>query len=299
MTHALECHGAHPGYGVLSAAMRTTIAALVVLFGCASDPGETIPEGFVPLVAGDWSMPPGQEGYYCVRATIPEDMFVHAFRPIAPLGTHHTALGFSLSNGPDGGFACQASDAGFKLLFGSGVGTEAFTLPDGVAFKLPKGEQVILNLHLYNTGDAELTGTSGIEIERIAEADTVHLAETLYALNFDLSVPPGSSKTTGACTIDADSTIVGVFPHMHKLGTHMRATAGATVIHDQAYTFEEQLDYAVPEVHVGKGDQVSYECSYENPGTTTVEFGDSTDAEMCVLGVYRYPATGTVSLCIQ
>lgn len=29
----------------------------------------------------------------------------------------------------------------------------------------------------------------------------------------------------------------------------------------------------------------------------TVAFGDSTDDEMCVLGMYRYPATGAVSLC--
>jgi hypothetical protein len=273
--------------------------ALLVLFGCASDPAETVPTGFVPLVQGDWSMPPGEEGYYCVRATIPEDMYVRAFRPIAPLGTHHTALGFALSAGDDGGFPCQASDAGFKLLFGSGVGTEAFTLPDGVAFKLPAGEQVMLNLHLYNTSDAPISGTSGIEIERIAKADALHEAETLYALNFDLSVPPGTSKTTGACSIDADSTIVGVFPHMHKLGTHMRATAAGAVLHDLPYTFEEQLDYAVPSVQVTKGTKIEYECSYQNPGTTTVEFGDSTDAEMCVLGVYRYPATGTVSLCIQ
>jgi hypothetical protein len=293
-----------------SSAAALALALVLPALGCSYDDGsgddgdDGVPVGFQPLVAGDWTLPAGEEGYYCVRATATEDMFIKAFRPLAPLGTHHTALAFDLQGGPDGGFPCTASDTGFKLLFGSGVGTTPYALPDGVAFRLDAGEQVLLNLHLYNAGDGPLSGRSGIEVERVAASEVLHEAETIYALNFDLAVPPGDSSHTGSCTIDGDSTVVGLFPHMHTLGTRMRATAmraGAEPLafFDAAYSFEEQLNYPVTPFDIRDGEQIEYECSFTNPGTTTIEFGDSTDAEMCVLGMYRYPARGTVSLCIN
>jgi len=282
--------------------MRAT-AAILLVAACSTNEPAPIPQGYVPLLAGDWSLPPGEEGYYCVRTTVTEDLFIRGFRPIAPIGTHHTALAFALNGGDDGGFPCKASDAGFRLIFGSGLGTETFELPDGVAMKLPAGEQIILNLHLYNTSDEVLTGTSGVEIERIAPKDVVHEAEVIYALDFDVNATPGVSTTTGECTIDGDSTIFGTFPHMHRLGTHLKGTAmrgdGPTVFHDQAYNFETQLNYRVGPIEMLKGEKVQYACTFDNPTSQTVVFGDSTDSEMCVLGMYRYPARGSVSLCID
>ena len=281
--------------------MATIVAA--ALCACSGSSGPEIPQGYVPLVTGDWTMDPGHEGYWCVRATAQEDLYIKSFKPIAPRGTHHTALSLSGGPGSDGAYPCKASDAGFKLLFGSGLGTEPFTLPEGVAFKLPAGEQVVLNLHLYNTGDTPIGGTSGIEIERIAAEDVVHEAETIYALNFNVNVTPGSSATTGKCKLDSDSTLFGVFPHMHKLGSRMTGTAlhgdQQIVFHDAPYNFEEQLNYSITPLQLSRGDSIQYTCGFTNPTGETVTFGDSTDKEMCVLGVYRYPATGTVSLCID
>jgi hypothetical protein len=300
--------------------MRTTIAlafGITIMAAACGGSGMTgddtgddttgddgVPMGFQPFVAGDWSMPAGEEGYYCVRATAAEDMWIHSFKPIAPLGTHHTALALDLQGGQDGGYPCGAADTGFKLLFGSGVGTMPYSLPEGVAFKLNAGDQVILNLHLYNTGEAPLTGHSGVEVERIPEAEVLHEAETIYALDLNLSVPPGESTYPATCTIDGDSTIVGMFPHMHTLGTHMKATAMRTgmspaVVFDEPYSFGEQLNYTVPPFEVLDGEHIQFECSFENPGTETIPFGDSTDDEMCVLGMYRYPATGNPSLCFN
>ena len=290
--------------------MRRTITLVVVLAGACNGGGDggddttEVPEGFAPLVAADWEMAPGDEGYYCARVTAQEDLYIHAFRPIAPIGTHHTALAFASTPGSDGTYPCAAADTGFKLIFGSGLGTEPYSLPDGVAFKVPAGEQVLLNLHLYNTGDAPLGGHSGIEIERLRPEDVVHEAETIYALGFHLTVPPGTSTSTQQCRIDGASTVVGLFPHMHKLGTHMSASVirGASapeVFFDQPYAFEQQLNFGVGPLEIADGDIVEYACSFNNPGPGTVEFGDSTDAEMCVLGMYRYPAQGAVSLCLD
>ena len=268
-----------------------------MLAACAGEP--SVPEGYVPLLEGTWSLAPGEEGYTCVRTTATEDMYIRAFRPIAPLGTHHTALAYDLSGGEDGTFPCKAQDVGFKLIFGSGVGTTPFELPEGIAFKLPAGEQILLNLHLYNTGDEPLTGTSGVEIERIPLEEVVHEAEVIYAIDTNVRVPPGPSTTIGTCTLGTETTIFGTFPHMHTLGTHMTGALGGVTFHDQPYDFEEQLNYRVGPVQAVAGDKIQYTCKYDNPGETTVVFGDSTDAEMCVLGMYRYPARGSISLCLD
>lgn len=292
--------------------MRENLAILLAGFAlsaCASDPPpDDVPEGYMPLVEADWTMPAGTEGYWCARVSITEDLYIRGFRPSAPPGTHHTALGMAGSGGPDGAFPCEASTVGFQLLFGSGVGTEPFEMPEGVAFKIPAGEQVLLNLHLFNTTNGEMTGTSGIEILRVAESDVVHEAETAYIGTFELEIPPGEVTQTARCTMQADATIFGVFPHMHRLGTHIRGvvhdseaeTDEPRMLIDQSYSFEEQLNFDVdPGVEVTAGSVVRADCTYDNPGPGTVGFGDSTDDEMCVLGVYRYPARGGISICFN
>jgi hypothetical protein len=262
-----------------------------------SDDDDDMPPDFEALVSGDWTLPAGEERYFCVRATISEAIFVQAYRPIAPPGTHHTALAIDDRGGADGGFPCTAADVGMRLLFGSGVGTEPYALPDGVAIALPAGTQVILNLHLYNATDAPIAGTSGVEIKRIDAAAVQHEAEVIYALDTDLAVPPGDSSSTGRCTFRTASTVVGVFPHMHRLGTRMRASSGGEVFFDEAYSFEEQLNHATEPLAIAAGQTVDYECSFTNPTNQTIRFGDSSDDEMCVFGMYRYPAQRTGSLC--
>jgi hypothetical protein len=162
-----------------------------------------------------------------------------------------------------------------------------------------------LNLHLYNTGDEPISGTSGIEVKLIPLADVVHEAETGYIGRFDLSIPPGVSTHSASCTVNEEMTIFGVFPHMHQIGTHLRGVAlpaagGEITLLDMPYSFEEQLNYPVePMVTLQAGDVIQADCTYDNPGPDTVVFGDSSDDEMCVLGVYRYPARGGLSLCFQ
>jgi hypothetical protein len=127
----------------------------------------------------------------------------------------------------------------------------------------------------------------------------VHEAEVIYALDTNLNVPVGDSVATHTCTFGSDSTIVGLFPHMHRLGTRMTATLGTQTFFDQPYTFEKQLNYATDPIQVARGDKVTYSCGFTNATGQAVQFGESTNDEMCVLGMYRYPSQGAISLCID
>jgi hypothetical protein len=81
----------------------------------------------------------------------------------------------------------------------------------GIAVKVPKGTQLLLNLHLFNNSTEPISGTSGT------------LGQTISA------------------TDDQDTTLIAVAPHMHVLGSHMKVTAessieGRVVIHARPTT---------------------------------------------------------------
>jgi hypothetical protein len=266
----------------------------------AAGPDAGAPDGgepFAPLVTAEWTLPAHTEGYVCARITVAEDTYIHELRPIAPFGTHHTVLALD-DGGPDGTFECDAAEVGTSILFGSGVGTPAFELPDGIAFHVPAGEQVLLNLHLYNIEDAPLDGVSGVEILTLDPSEVTAVAESVFAGTFDLDLPPGESTATGTCTLPSDTTLFAVFPHMHQLGTHLAITAlpegGEPIsLHDAPYSFDAQLNYRLdPPLALAAGDQVRVDCTYVNTTGVPVHFGDSSDAEMCIGVLYRYPAVG-------
>ena len=84
----IACDGANPaGDDVVDAA------------GTSAD--SAIPAGWTSLLEGDWSLQPGQEGYYCVYATVPRDVYIKAFRPLGPQGTHHPVLTTYSGTTPD------------------------------------------------------------------------------------------------------------------------------------------------------------------------------------------------------
>jgi hypothetical protein len=278
------------------------LAFSVAALGCTDEPLAE-PTGtnseWLSLVEADWTLGSGEEGYTCAKVTIEEDLYIDALRAISPVGTHHTVLSVDRATSsplPEGTFECDAATNGQNMLFGSGVGTLPVEFPEGVAIKIEKGSSLVLNLHLFNVSSAPLADRSGIEVRRVGPEEVVHEAEIVLAGKVaGLLVPPGESTQTGACAMSHDVTLFAVFPHMHQLGTHLKATAepaggSPAVLVDAPYSFDDQVYYGVePQLSLKSGDLVNVECTYQNPGTETVSFGDSSLEEMCFVGLYRYP----------
>ncbi len=268
-----------------------------------TDGGPTDVDAFVPpdgryeIVGGDWSMPAGEEGYVCVRQTVTESVFVRAFYPIAPEGTHHTVVTLEYdSPWPDGTANCAAFTNGPDMIYGSGVGTEPLELPEGVAVEIPAGAQILLNLHLFNVGTAELTGHSGIEVVTADEADVSDVAQVLLAGNESFSIPPmaGDHWVEGSCTARADTTIFAVSPHMHQYGDYMEIRAVTdgteTLLLEDTYSFDDQqFSLLDAPVALAEGDSINVRCRYQNPTSSTVTFGDSSLQEMCYGAIFSYP----------
>jgi hypothetical protein len=122
-------------------------------------------------------------------------------------------------------------------------------------------------------------------------------AELLLINDVGIQVPPGKSTQVGTCTLDADSTFFGILHHMHRTGAHMTtrampANGMATTLLDEDYTFTDQQFHLMEPLKLARGDQLQVKCDYENPGSRTLTFGESTnDNEMCIALMYRYPAS--------
>jgi hypothetical protein len=254
-------------------------------------------DGWQRLMEAEWELAPGSEGYRCMTLTIPRDVYLTAFAPQSPAGTHHATFGVSATpNGPDQVVACGVGSVGERRLQGSGAGSEPGELPPGVAMPLHAGEQVAMNLHLFNVSDEPLRGRSGMWVKTVAAHDVQFEAETVLAGPLSLDIPIGRSTHSGGCTLRADATVYGVGPHMHQTGAHLRAVAetaaGELEIYDGDYDFNHQLFHAIDAVELKAGDRVRVECTYQNDTDRTLHWGDSSLDEMCFVSLGLYPAIG-------
>ena len=260
------------------------------------------PSGYTKLIGRTWSLAPGATDIYkCVRLTVTQDMYITNIDAQAPLGTHHTVLSIAGGNGsagPDGEQDCGVSTLGMVMLYASGVGTSPLNFPPDVGIKVTAGQQIHLNLHLYNAGDEPLSGESAIWVKSQPTPPPT-LAEMVFAGSFQVYLPHNPSmvqKVTGTCQATSSYSLFAVWPHMHKLATHqlvehLKPQQQPVILHDMPYDFEEQTYWQKdPLVQVAQGDSIRVTCSYLNNSGTTVTWGDGSDQEMCFTGLYRYPA---------
>jgi hypothetical protein len=284
--------------------MRLAQLALPVLvaIGCGS-PSTTPPapdasDGFQTLISTPWQLPASAEQYYCYRVTMQQDVWIKSIKPIAPVGTHHQVL--MLVDNPtiaDGLTECSSLLTD-PAIYASGVGTNELDFPDGIGLHIMPGQQLFLNLHLFNTTDSALMGTSGIEYLPADPSTIVHEAGTVLAGKATgATVPMGLDQSLQfTCTLPANLTMFAVAPHMHLYGTHLNATYNAgsgiapVTVLDTDYEFDEQYFrmMTAPLVTVDGGEYV-VTCTYDNESGSPVPFGESTTEEMCFAMTYLYP----------
>lgn len=262
--------------------------------------GSDDPSGPIELIGRDWMVPAGGELYKCIGIQVDHDMYISEFRTSGPPGEHHTVLTVAdqlggLNHTQLGEYDCDVLTLDLQMLFASGVGTDTLAMPDGVALPVKAGQFLHLNLHLYNSSDAPISGHSGVEATLVDPVGPDKQAEMVFTGTFNVDVPPGQTVTTGGgCTFQKDATIFTYWPHMHQYATHHKVmvTAGGVTksIHDEPFDFNEQTNYEIaPMLVVRPGDSIRTECTYTNTGTQPIAWGDSSNAEMCFTGLYRYP----------
>jgi hypothetical protein len=159
--------------------------------------------------------------------------------PDNPRVVHHCNMAYVL----DGDW----NDA--KFVIGKVPGVQPMNLSDNVAYKIPKGAMMILQIHYTSTGQPETCKISaGFRYAR----EVVHKEfKYLWMVNNTFAIPPGdpAHRVSATNTLDCNAIGVGLFAHMHLRGKDMSFVAhypdgrSERLLEIPNYSFDWQLAY--------------------------------------------------------
>lgn len=214
----------------------------------------------------------------------------------------------------------QVFDPDSHLLFWK-PGTVPAVEPDGMALRLDKGTDLILNTHLQPSGKPEIIQPS-IGIYFTSQPATKFPMLLQLEDDVKLDIPAGEKNfpVTDNFTLPVDVDLLAIYPHAHYLGKDIQAFATLpdgtkrTLIHIPHWNLNWQAVYRYAEpVRLPKGTTVSlryvYDNSVENPMNPNhpparVVSGNRSSDEMChlwlqVLPVNFDPAQGDPRMTLQ
>lgn len=298
-------------------------------------PPRQFPEGWqigkpdlVLTVDGDFQVgPSGPDIFRCfvLPTTLPEDKYVVAMevRPGNPRVVHH-ALTFldingaarkleqaekkrdkkatDLDVGP--GYSTGMAGVGFQPvggLAGWAPGQRPRYLPEGAGYFLPKGADVVVQLHYHRDGRIEKDRTSiGLylakkPVEKRYQSIVVGGAGRLRFF----AIPAGAEHhcVQGSLWVEQDCTLHSVMAHMHLIGREIKVTITSPngpaktllAIKDWDYNWQETYYFKEP-IAVKADTRFDIEAYYDNSAANpnnpnspprVVTFGQQTTDEMC------------------
>ncbi|WP_165071533.1 redoxin domain-containing protein [Paludisphaera rhizosphaerae] len=255
----------------------------------------------------------GPDVYRCfvIKTNLPQDVYVNGIEYKAgnPRVVHHV-LGYVDVSGEARKLDEKEEGPGYTNFSGPGVevngdlggwapGAFPSILADGVGRSLPKGADVILQVHYHPDGKPETDRTRiALKFARKPVHQTLHWNG---AFGWNLDLPPGESniEVRGKWTVPVDVEARAVAPHMHLLGKNMHMFAtfpdGRTqdLIRIDDWDFNWQTQYFFEEpVDLPKGSIVQVVAHFDNSSSNPrnpnaakpqrVKWGEATTDEMCI-----------------
>jgi peroxiredoxin len=235
--------------------------------------------------------------YFVVHTHLKEDVWIQAAeaRPGNPAVVHHIIVFFRDPNGGDEGFNDHH-------LCGTAPGDPPLVLPPGVARRLPKGSDLVFQMH-YTPNGKEATDQSKVGLILYkgphGEKAPQLSARTKGVMNTQFQIPPHdpSYKVESDFEFTDNATIYQLMPHMHWRGKdflyELQFPNGTkqTLLSVPQYDFGWQNTYRLEKpVAVPKGTTLHcvahFDNSKDNPANPdpkkTVRWGDQTWEEMMI-----------------
>jgi hypothetical protein len=193
-----------------------------------------------------------------------------------------------------------------EFLYGWVPGNEGIYFPSGTGKRLPKGSDLILNIH-YSPSSKEQTDVSGVNLY-FSKAPVTREVKTLTLRESDITNQPffipAETKTTFYISypVEKDISLISILPHMHFLGESFKALAATPdgeaipLIKIDDWDFNWQSTYTFKSLlKIPAGSVILVQAAYDNtsgnPGNPNkpakdVGYGWNTTDEMCNLIIY-------------
>jgi hypothetical protein len=264
--------------------------------------------------AEDFAIPAeGADIYRCfvIPTNLPADVSISAieYRPGNRRVVHHV-LSYIDTTGKARELDAADAGPGYQCFSGPGVdihgdlggwapGNEPSRLPDGVGRIMPRGGDVVMQVHYHPSGKPETDRTRiGLYFAKKPIKQALHWSA---AVNFGLAIPAGDPNFRSTChwPVPVDCQALAVTPHMHRLGRDMTMTLtlpdGKTtvpLVKINAWDFGWQNTYYFREpIDLPKGSVLNVEAHFDNSAKNPsnpnnpprpVKWGEATSDEMCI-----------------
>jgi mono/diheme cytochrome c family protein len=233
--------------------------------------------------------------YSRVPTNLKEDKWIQAMeiRPGNREVVHHVIANAQ----PVGGAAADERTPGRVGLGGITPNMPGVVYPPGVARLLPANSEIILQMHYTTTGTAATDRTSIAVI--YAKEPPGKMIGGGMVMNAQFTIPPGADnhEVRASQTLQRDTVLTGMMPHMHVRGKDMTYTAyypdgrTETLLSVPKYAFDWQISYELVEPKLlPKGTRIEVVAHFDNSSkniynpdpTQTVRWGDQTWEEMMI-----------------
>jgi tetratricopeptide (TPR) repeat protein/mono/diheme cytochrome c family protein len=199
----------------------------------------------------------------------------------------------------------QVFDPDSHLLFWK-PGTVPYVEPEGMALRLDKGTDLILNTHLQPSGKPEVIQPSlGLYFTPLPATKLPMLLQLENDAKLDIPAEQKDFLVTDDFTLPIDVELLAIYPHAHYLGKDIQAFAALpdgtrkTLIHIPNWNLNWQAVYRYAQpVRLPKGTQVSLRYVYDNSEgnplnpnhpPARVKGGNRSSDEMCHLWLQVLP----------
>jgi hypothetical protein len=263
---------------------------------------------------------------FVIPTHVAENKWVRAveFRPRARKAVHHVLFAYDASgaaakqDGKDGrpgfggmgtvGIGGVAGASG--PLGGWAVGATPAFLPAGAALPLPKGSDLVLQMHFHLTGKPETEqATVGIYFTDTPPERKLWSVQVpaLFGFGAGIDIPAGEKNYVidDSLTLPVDMRALFVGAHAHYLAKEMKATAtlpdGTTQpllwIQDWDFNWQDRYFYKTP-VMLPKGTRIDVRLTYDNSADNPRN-PNPTSPKRVTWGEQSFDEMGSVSLAMQ
>ncbi len=292
--------------------IATSVLALSGLQACGNDsePENTgTSENELQLDFPSFEVPTG-ESFKCFYTDVitKEELSVVSALGAQGNGGHHLSL-YYVDNPRDVGVQdCDGKSEMVDWHFVVGAGGEgnanntAF-LPEGMAFKVPAGKQLMVQSHYINTSGAAEEVVDKMTI-KTADPESIENYAADFVVDDETWVlePHSDLTSTTECEVPEDVSLVMLLGHMHEHGAHFRLERldEKGEVADVLYEQDWQAQYAshppinnydpTKPLELKKGTKLRQTCTWKNDGADTLAF----PTEMCIGFGFYFPGTSRI-----
>jgi hypothetical protein len=305
--------------------MRKFAFVLLTLAACGKDPGmgdDTMnPDGNTgsnvgsaafEITSTDILLPAGAEFTKCFYFHTPNTATVAINKWISDMtpGSHHMIMFLTpnVSNPPADGTIdenCGGLGGGGSLpqwTFASATEHYEVDMPsdDGagkpLAQNIPAHTAGYFQMHYLNASDTDKMVHVDLKAYGIDASTPYTQTDAYVTYVYNFSVPANSTgyQVSASCSTPANSKFWTISSHTHKQGKEVQIKDGSSMVYDSTDWEHPMVKswMAAPYYSFSSGN-VSWTCTYDNPGSTAINEGQSAQTnEMCMMTGYYFPASG-------